>query len=42
MIAKKGDWGKGGPNNPKIDLHKTLCTALGIQNPDNFLDYVDF
>lgn len=40
--AKKGDIGKGGPNNPKIDLHERLCTALGIKDPDNFLDYVQF
>ena len=26
----KGDVGAGGPNHPKIDLHKTLSDHLGF------------
>ena len=26
----KGDVGAGGPNHPKIDLHKTLSDYLGF------------
>lgn len=42
VIARKGDIGKGGKQHPKIDLHKTLCTALGIPNPNQFLEKVGF
>ena len=37
-IAKKGDIGAGGPNHPKIDLHKTLSDYLGFTKAG--LDYV--
>ena len=29
-VAMKGDVGAGGPNHPKIDLHKTLSDHLGF------------
>ena len=29
-VAMKGDVGAGGPNHPKIDLHKTLSDYLGF------------
>lgn len=38
VIASKGDVGAGGPNNPKIDLHKTLSDYLGFTKKG--LDYV--
>eukprot|EP00827_Trimyema_finlayi_P001711 TRINITY_DN173_c0_g1_i5.p1 TRINITY_DN173_c0_g1~~TRINITY_DN173_c0_g1_i5.p1 ORF type:complete len:165 (-),score=79.17 TRINITY_DN173_c0_g1_i5:106-600(-) len=30
IIAMKGDVGAGGPNHPKIDLHKVASDALGF------------
>ena len=38
VTASKGDVGKGGRNNPSIDLHINLARALGF--PSNGLDYV--
>ena len=37
VIASKGDVGAGGPNHPKIDLHKKLADTLGFTKG---LDYV--
>ena len=37
VTAYKGDVGKGGRNNPAIDLHINLARALGFPNG---LDYV--
>ena len=39
VIATKGDVGAGGPNHPKIDLHKTLANKLGF-DLNKGLDYV--
>ena len=41
VIAKKGDVGQGGPSHPKIDLHKVLAQALGINDCDNFEEKVE-
>ena len=38
VTATKGDVGRGGPNNPAIDLHINLARALGF--PSDGLDYV--
>ena len=38
-IATKADVGAGGPNHPKIDLHKTLADKLGFPYG---LDYVPY
>jgi hypothetical protein len=38
ITASKGDVGKGGRNNPSIDLHINLARALGF--PEDGLDYV--
>ena len=32
IIASKADVGAGGPNKPKIDIHKTAAKALGCPN----------
>ncbi len=40
VIAYKGDEGKGGRNNPSIDLHIVLANALGF--PSDGLDYVTY
>ncbi|EAR89360.1 transmembrane protein, putative (macronuclear) [Tetrahymena thermophila SB210] len=40
IIASKGDVGAGGPNHPKIDIHKRAAQDLGIGNCDGFLDNV--
>ena len=37
-VAMKGDVGAGGPNHPKIDLHKTLADYLNFTKVG--LDYV--
>ena len=37
-VVTKADVGNGGPNNPKIDIHKTLADAIGF--PSDGLDYV--
>ena len=30
VVASKGDVGAGGPNHPKIDLHKVLAKKIGF------------
>ena len=39
VIATKGDVGAGGPNHPKIDLHKNLAKELNFDF-NKGLDYV--
>jgi hypothetical protein len=36
ILATKGDVGRGGPNNPKIDIHLTAARALGFNSCSSF------
>jgi len=36
IVASKGDVGRGGPSNPKIDIHITAAKALGFSSCSSF------
>jgi hypothetical protein len=36
ILATKGDVGRGGPNNPKIDIHINAARALGFSSCYSF------